>query len=239
MKIMVIMPAPKGVMSSDAEDKVVKTILSYSGGGVEMLAGFPTEHTGHVPRGGGGGAFGTARNHIAVAERMVQAEQEGVDACIPYGMNDYGADLARTRCTIPIVGQSHAAYTMAALIADRWGVITYQSDTHSGTRRQLIAQGFASRVSGLGGVDMTPSEMWGKSPVLLERFAAEGKRLVGGGAELIVCHGMSMSPIEYSAAELTEAVGVPVLEGMGCAVALAQAWVRLGTPYSRVRYPLQ
>lgn len=239
MKIMVVMPAPKGVMAPEAEAKVVNTILSYSGDGVEMVAGFPTEHTGHIPRGGGGDAFGTARNHIAVAERMVQAEGEGMDACIPYGMNDYGAELARTRCSIPIVGQSHTAYTMASLMADRWGVITYRSDTHSGTRRQLIAQGFLSRVSGLGGVDMTPSEMWGKSPVLLERFTAEGKRLVREGAELIVCHGMSMSPIEYSAAELTDAVGVPVLEGMGCAVALAQAWVRLGTPYSRVRYPVK
>lgn len=61
--------------------------------------------------------------------------------------------------------------------------------------------------------------------------------MVKEGAELVVCHGMSMSPIEYSAKELTDAVGVPVLEGMGCAVALAQAWVRTGTPFSRVRYP--
>jgi allantoin racemase len=116
-------------------------------------------------------------------------------------------------------------------------VITYRSDSHWGTRRQLLLHGFLPHVAGLGAVEMAPSEMWGRSPLLLERFAAEGKRLVGEGAELIVCHGMSMSPIEYPAAELTEAVGVPVLEGMGCAVALAEAWVRLGTPYSRVRYP--
>ncbi len=56
------------------------------------------------------------------------------------------------------------------------------------------------------------------------------------GAELIVCHGMSMSPIEYSAEELGDAAGVPVLEGMGSAVAMAQAWARLGTPYSRIAY---
>lgn len=78
--------------------------------------------------------------------------------------------------------------------------------------------------------------MWDRSPVLLERFGKEAKRLVEAGAEVIVCHGMSMSPLEYTAAELGEASGVPVLEGMGSAIALAQAWHRIGTPYSPVRY---
>ncbi len=234
---MVVMPAPKGVMEPEIEDRVTKTLLSYGSSEIEITIGFPTEHTGHVPRGGGGGAFGTARNHIAVAERMVQGEGEGMDACIPYGMSDYGAELARTRCSIPIIGQSRAAYTMASLMVDRWGVLTYQSGGHSGTRRQLREYGFDHAVSGLGAVEMASREMWNRSPLLLERFAAEGQRLAKEGAELIVCHGMSMSPIEYSAAELTGAAGVPVLEGMGCAVALAQAWHRTRTPYSRIRYP--
>lgn len=238
MNIMVVMPAPQGVMEPEVQERVTRTLLSYAGDGVDIHIGFPTEHTGHIPRGGGGGALGTARNHIAVAERMAQAEKEGMNAVIPYGMSDYGAALARSHCSIPVVGQSHAAYTMAALMADRWGIITYQSSTHSGTWAQLQAHGLTGFVAGLGGVDMHPREMWNRSPVLLERFTQESKRLVAQGAELIVCHGMSMSPIEYRAPELTEAAGVPVLEGMGCAVALAQAWHRLGTPTSRVRYPM-
>lgn len=174
MKIMVVMPAPKGVMEPDIEERVTKTILGYSGGGVEMSVGFPREHTGHVPRGGGGGAFGTARNHIAVAERMVAAEKEGMDACIPYGMSDYGAELARTRCSIPIVGQSRAAYCTAALMAERWGVITYQSGSHGGTRRQLREYGFEHMVCGLGAVEMPIRDMWNRSPLLLDRSPPRG-----------------------------------------------------------------
>src|SRR5947208_2526387 len=198
MKIMVVMPAPQGVMGQ-AEQRVTKTVLGYASGEVEIVIGFPTEHTGHVPRGGGGGAFGTARNHVAVAERMVQAEAEGVDACIPYGMSDYGAELARTRCTIPVVGQSRAAYTMASLMAERWGCINYQSAQSNGTRRQMREYGFEGYLAGSGAVDIPISEMWDRSPKLLQRFAEEGKRLVKDfGAELIICHGMSMSPIEFS-----------------------------------------
>ncbi|MFI5267430.1 MAG: hypothetical protein ACHQ7M_08645, partial [Chloroflexota bacterium] len=72
---------------------------------------------------------------------------------------------------------------------------------------------------------------------LFERFVGEGKRLVGLGAEGIVCHGMSMSPIEFAADEYAGAIGVPVLEGLGCGIAMAEAWVRLGTQYSLIRYP--
>jgi hypothetical protein len=40
---------------------------------------------------------------------------------------------------------------------------------------------------------------------------------------LIVAHGMSMCPIEYQAKEYADAIGVPVLEGLGCAIAMAPA----------------
>ena len=236
MKIMVVMAAPRGTLPAETEDRMATSALSYSAGDVEMVVGYPAQGSGFVPRGGDVGAINMARNHILIAERMVQAEDEGMDACIPYGMMEFGVDLARGRCKIPIVGQARAAYAMAALMADRMGVITYKPDTHGTTWRQLRDEGFLDRVAGLGAVGMDTREMWNRSPLLLQRFGDEGKRLVSEGAEVIVCHGMSMSPLEYTAAELTQAAGAPVLEGMGCAIALAQAWRRLGTPYSPVRY---
>jgi hypothetical protein len=36
--------------------------------------------------------------------------------------------------------------------------------------------------------------------------------------------------------QYAEGIGVPVLEGVGSALAMAVAWVRSGTPYSRIRY---
>lgn len=239
MKILGVIPAARGVFPPEAEQKRVSTILSYGTPDVEITVGFPVEPSGFTPYGGEGTWGGVHRNHLLVAERMVQAEQEGFDACVPYGMVDFGVELARSRCTIPIVGQARAAYCMAALMADRVGVITYQSTgAWGGTRRQLREFGFSHLVVGFGAVEIPNYEMPARRAELFDRFVSEGKRLVAEGAELIVCHGMSMSPGEYTAAEYAEGVGVPVLEGMGCAVAMAQAWVRTGTPYSRVRYPL-
>jgi Asp/Glu/hydantoin racemase len=90
---------------------------------------------------------------------------------------------------------------------------------------------------GYGAAEIPNNEMPRRREELFDRFVSEGKRLVKDGAELIVCHGMSMSPIEYPPQAYADAIGVPVLEGMGCAIAMAEAWVRIGTPYSPVRYP--
>ncbi len=237
MKILVTMYTPRGTMTPEIEARIVKTVESYSSNSVQVTLGFPEVSSGFAGRGLGGDAMASARNHLLVAERMIQAEKEGFDACIPYGMMEFGVELARTKCSIPIVGQARAAYCMAALMTSRWGIITYRSDNHSHTFRQVRDQGFEQMLVGLGAVGMAPTEMWDRSPLLLERFAGEGQRLVREGAALIVCHGMSMSPVEFSARELGEAAGVPVLEGMGCALAMAQAWVRTGTPYSAVAYP--
>lgn len=238
MKIFAVLPAAKGVYPTEAEQRRIDRLLSYSRPGVELSVGFPNAPSGFVPYGGGGGMLERAQNNILIAERMIQAEQEGFDAAFPFGMIDFGVELARTRCSIPIVGQTQATYCIAAMMASRIGVISYQSSGHNWFWRQAREYGFAHFIVGMGAAEMPNSEMPKRRTELYERFVAEGKRLVKDeGADLIVCHGMSMCPIEYSASEYADGIGVPVLEGIGCAVAMCEAWVNMGTPYSRIRYP--
>lgn len=236
MRILAVMPAAKGVYPTEAEKRRVDALLSFARPGVEITVGFPAEPSGLVPFGGPGGPLEAARNHVLVAERMIQAEKEGFDACFPFGMLDFGAELARSVCSIPIVAQAQATYCMAAMMAGRFGVITYQVGNQARARRALQAYGFEQMLVGMGAGGMSNHEMPGRREELFQNFVSEGKRLVKDGAELIVCGGMSMCPVEYPAAAYAEATGVPVLEGIGCAVAMCEAWVNLGTPYSRVRY---
>ena len=239
MRIMVVLPTAKGVYPAEAEQRRIDRCLSYSTPTTTVEVGFPAERSGFSPmsRGGEANAFDLAANHMRIAERMIQAEQEGFDACVPFGMIDFGIEIARSRCKIPIVGQTQATYAIAATMANHWGVISYRSGGHSMMRRQAHAYGFDPWIIGWGAAEMSNAEMPSRRTELFERFVSEGKRLAALGAELIVCHGMSMCPIEYSAEEYTEAIGVPVVEGLGCGIAFAEALVRLGTPYSKVRYP--
>jgi allantoin racemase len=239
VKIFAVLPAAKGVYPAEAEQRRIDRLLSYARPGIEISVGFPAAASGFVPYGGGGGALQRAQNHHLMAQRMIEAEQEGFDACFPFGMIDFGVELARGHCKIPIIAQTQATYCMAAMMASRVGVISYQSNGHNWFWRQAREYGFADLIVGMGAAEMPNSEMPARRTELFERFVSEGKRLVRDqGADLIVCHGMSICPIEYSAAEYAEGIGVPVLEGIGCAVAMCEAWVNLGTPYSRVRYHL-
>lgn len=237
MKILVVLPAARGQYPAEAEQRRADTVMAYSTSEVEITVGFPAEASGFVPFGGGGfTAFQFTQNQMLVAQRMVLGEQEGFDACIPFGMIDFGVEIARSACTIPIVGQAQAIYCMAAMMANRVGIIGYNSQNSRRHYRQLQEYGFGHLSAGFGAAEMPNDEMPRRRQELYDRFVSEGKRLVGDGAELIVCHGMSMSPVEFRAEEYAQGIGVPVLEGMGCALAMAEAWVRTGTPYSRLRY---
>ena len=237
MKIFVVLPAAKGTYPPEAEQRRIDVVRSYSTPEVEVDVGFPAEASGFNPYGGGGAAgLQFARNHILIAERMIQAEKEGYDACFPFGMIDFGVEIARSSCDIPIVGQTQATYCMAAMMTQRIGIIGYQSSGHVNFRRQLREYGFEHLSVGMGAAEMSNADMPKEPQKLYDRFVSEGKRLVKDGAEVIVCHGMSMSPVEFKAEEYAEGIGVPVLEGVGCALAMAVAWVRIGTPYSRIRY---
>ena len=231
-----VIPPVRGQYPAAAQERRVSVMRSYASGSTEIDVGYPEDPLGLVRVGGGEGAQQVALTHVLVAQRMVQAEQEGYDACIPYGMNDFGMEIARSSCHIPIVGQTQAAYCTAAMMTQRIGIIGYQSGGHAHFRRQLREYGFEHLCAGMGAVEMQNVEMPERPQELFDRFVSEGKRLVQAGAEVIVCHGMSMCPMEFKAQEYAEGIGAPVLEGMGCAVAMAEAWVKLGTPYSPARY---
>jgi Asp/Glu/hydantoin racemase len=239
VRILVVLPTAQGVYPAEAEQRRIDRVRSYSTASTQVEVGFPTERSAFAPmsRGGEANALDLAHNHLRIADRMIAAEKDGYDACVPFGMIDFGVEIARSRCTIPIIGQTQAAYAMAVTMANHWGVISYRSGGHSMMRRQAHAYGFDPYVVGWGAAEMSNADMPSRRVELFERFVSEGKRLVSLGAEGIVCHGMSMAPIEYSADEYADAIGVPVLEGLGCGIAMAEAWVRIGARYSHIRHP--
>jgi Asp/Glu/hydantoin racemase len=236
MRVLIVLPAARGVYPEEAAQRRIDRCKAYARPGLEIDVDYPNQKSGFQPFGGEGSAPDMARNHQIMAERLVQGAQEGYDACIPFGMIDFGVEIARAQVEIPIIGQSQATYAMASMMANRVGVISYQTRNRANQFQQMQAYGFLHMLVGFGASGIPNNEMPARREELFRNFVREGKRLVDDGAELIVCHGMSMSPIEYSAQEYADAIGVPVLEGMECALAMAQAWVFTGKPYSRIRH---
>lgn len=236
-RVLCMLPAAEGVYPDDAVKRRVETVKSYETDDLTIDIGYMPALSGFNPFGGRSGPYELAVADFLSAERARQAEDEGYDAFIPFGMLDIGVELARYRVAIPVIGQSQSAYTIAGMMVDRCAAIWYQSRSFAYGWRQVARYKADTIVKEFYAVEMPNSEMPSRRDELRERFIEVSKTAVARGAQLIICSGMSMCPVEFSADELAADIGVPVLEGMGAAVGVARMWLSLGVSYSPLRYP--
>jgi allantoin racemase len=233
-----MLPAARGVYPEEAAQHRIDAIRSFQSAATQIDVDYMPDVSGFNPFGGEGDPVGLARGHLLSMERAKQAQREGYDAFIPFGMLDVGVDLARHVVDIPVIGQAQSTYALARTMADRCCAIFYNSRSMRTASVYLKRYGAEDLVTHRDAVEMSNADMHTRRDELRERFVSKAKRAVADGAQLIIANGMSMCPVEFSAAELAADIGVPVLEGMGSAVAMAETWHRLGVATSRARYPL-
>ncbi len=158
-----------------------------------------------------------------IAEVRKQPDSDGIIiACF----DDTGLDAVRCMTDVPVIGIGEAAFHMASLLANKFSVVTTLSRSVPAIEHNLVRYGLASRCA-----KVRASEV----PVLdLESDAANARQLIGAeitksieedGAEAIVLGCAGMTDLTAS---LSAEYGLPVLDGVACAVSLCEAVVRLG-----------
>jgi len=155
-----------------------------------------------------------------------------VDAYVIACFDDTGLDAARCAAEAPVIGIGEAAFHLATLIAGKFSVVTTLARSVSAIEHNLAKYGLISRCAKVraAGVAVLDLELPGSDA--RRKVSAEIARAVSeDGAEAIVlgCAGM---------ADLARALslehGVPVLDGVACAVRLAEATAALGLRTSKV-----
>jgi len=174
-----------------------------------------------------------AENAIAQQEVLELAAQHArdVDAIVLGVSLDSALWPCRELLDIPVIGMTEAGLLVGATLASRIGVLTY------GTRmaplyRELVEQhGMAARLAGIEALDVTPEQTFA-TPELVQARVLEGiERLVKrDGAEAVLLAGAAMASM---AKPLQSRADVPLLDGVACAVALAEARHRLALPAAR------
>ncbi len=160
----------------------------------------------------------------ALLERL--ADYAGaVDAVVLAVSHDTALEAARQLMPCPVVGMTEAACFSACLVGARFGLVTFGGIE---TYRERIGQhGLAGRLSGLVGVAATPQETLA-DPVGVEAKVLAGiTTLVAGGADAVVLGGAALAGM---APRLQGRVPMPLLDGIVCAVRLAEMLVGLGLP---------
>ena len=184
------------------------------------------------------GRFGAAvigtRAELAVAEHasldLLAREAAGCDAAIIAASTDSGLRAARELLDGPVLGLTESALHIACLLGARFGTLTLSARSAAILREMIDGYGLAARCAAQRCAEATPQALLADPQGVTALLAVQAKTLVAEGADCVVLIGAVM-------ADRTEAIeaklGVPVIEGVSCAVLLAEALVRLRRPPPR------
>ena len=155
-----------------------------------------------------------------------------VDAVVIACFDDTGLDAARCVTDRPVVGIGEAAYHMAAMLSNKFSVVTTLSRSVPALEHNLHRYGLAARCARVRSSEVPVLDLEKPGSNARGRISAEvGRAIEEDRAEAIVlgCAGMT---------DLTEALaaehGLPVLDGVVCAVSLSESMVRLGLRTTRL-----
>lgn len=130
----------------------------------------------------------------------------------------------------PVVGMTEAGLLTAAMLAPRFGLLTV-GQRMGPVYRELVQQhGLLGRLAALGTVDMTPQQVFSEPDRVQAAVQAECLRQVDQGAEAVLLAGAALSAM---APQLQAAVPVPLLDGVACAVGLAETLAHQRWPRPR------
>ena len=153
------------------------------------------------------------------------------DAYVVACFDDTGLDAARCATDAPVIGIGEAGFHMASLIAGKFGVVTTLSRSVPAIEHNLVRYGLASRCSGVRASDIPVLDLEKPESGARARISAEIEACMANDkAEAIVLGCAGMADL---AASLSREHGLPVVDGVACAVRLAESLVGLGLKTSK------
>jgi allantoin racemase len=161
-----------------------------------------------------------------------KGEAQGFDAFVIACFDDTGLDAARSVASGPVVGIGEAAFHCASLVAGRFSVVTTLSRSIPAIEHNLVRYGLAPRCVRVRASDVPVLSLEDPGSGAATRISREieaAKREDSCEAVVLGCAGMA-----DLAAELSARHGLPVLDGVACAVKLAEALVALGLRTSKI-----
>ncbi len=162
----------------------------------------------------------------------VVAEEEafGTNAYVLACFGDTGIEAVREIAAGPVVGMTEAALSAASIVADHFCIVTLPPRTVIHAERVVRRLGLAYRCR-VRAIDVAVDDCVALDRSLLDAMIAESRRGLeqdGAAAVILGCAGLS-----ELVAPMREALGVPVIEGVGIALKLAEGLVANGVATSK------
>ena len=178
-------------------------------------------------------AFGTQyvenRAEAAIASHAVldalAKHAEGCDAAIVCAFGDPGLAAAREFADIPVVGIEESAILAAWMLGRRYSIICLTPRLRTWYIECAREHGLAGRLASVRALDAPIADITRAKDEFRDRLLEHCMRAIEQDeAEVIIFGG---GPIAGLAREMRDAIPVPALDGVSCAVRMAEALVGL------------
>ncbi|MCD8537083.1 MAG: aspartate/glutamate racemase family protein [Burkholderiaceae bacterium] len=157
--------------------------------------------------------------------------ERDIDGVVIACFDDTGLDAARSLTDKPVVGIGEAGYRMAAMLSNRFSVVTTLSRSVPALEHNLLRYGLERQCVSVRASDIPVLELEHGKPDALARIEAEIQKAIEiDRAEAIVLGCAGMTDL---AGGLAKKYQMPVLDGVACAVALVESMARVGLRTSR------
>ena len=154
------------------------------------------------------------------------------DAVVIACFDDTGLDAARCLTDKPVIGIGEAAYHYASMIANKFSVVTTLARSVPALEHNLHRYGLIARCARVRSSEVAVLELEHPGSEAYARISAEiGRAVAEDRAEAIVLGCAGMADL---ADTLSREHRLPVLDGVTCAVGLAESMVRLRIFTSRL-----
>ena len=194
-----------------------------------------TEIIGLTPRFGAESVEGNFESYlaaIAVMDRVMSYEGP-YDAVIQAGYGEHGREGLQELLEVPVVDITEAAASLAMLLGHKYSVVTTLDRTVPLIEDRLKLAGVYERCTSVRASGMSVLELEASPQRAVEAIVAQAIEAVSKDKAEVICLGCGgMAGLDQ---QIRERAGVPVVDGVTAAVALAESLVRLGLTSSKVR----
>src|SRR5690606_37263220 len=175
--------------------------------------------------------YGVELADLQVIDNIVTAERQGYDAVAISCFLDPGLEQARSLVDIPVVSSCETALLVSSAVSRSFGFLTLDENMAAYLRKLVVRHGFTERVNVVEALDPPIDEFeldraFAGSPEFVERFSGQARKLIAGGADMIVpAEGVLNIALVRNNVQAIE--GTPVLDSYGSLLAFAEMLVQL------------
>ncbi|RLI31753.1 hydrogenase expression protein HupH [Candidatus Bathyarchaeota archaeon] len=175
---------------------------------------------------------------LDMIEKGLKAQEEGFDAIVINCFLNPALPGMRELLDIPVIGAGEAALHIASMLGDNFSILDPDPPHRTYSHRVAAAVGLMHKLRSVRYLNLGVKGLSQDFESILNRMIEEAlKAIEEDGAHVIVLGCTGMRPYAERLSEKLRDYGVPIVEPLSAAIAMAESIVRLGLSHSRASYP--